>query len=176
MKALLALALIVALLAIGNTAAAGPLGVSMGEPIKPLEGWDAQGLGFEVRPYQGTLPFDMIAIQGLRKAGACTSMAIGRASSRDNALQQYNKLRGVLVDKYGKPDKEEPGPGWFGRRSSSEDPDSWWFPESNSDKIEQLNLTVFRDKSETHLNNYVFRLQYYFENYDECRKAIIGGL
>lgn len=176
MKVLLALALLAALLAIGNTAAACPLGVCMGDPIKPLEGWDAQGLGIELRPYKGTLPFEVILIKGLRKGGACTSAAAGRASSRDNALRQYKKLRKLLVDKYGKPDKEEPKPGLFGRPSSSEDPESWWFQESNSDKIEELSLTVFREKSGTHLDNYVFRLQYFFENIAECEKLEAGDL
>lgn len=177
MKTLLALALMVALLAIGNTAGAGPFGVSMGDPIKPnVDGWGANGLGTEDRKYKGSLPFDIIFIEGMQKGGACQVRAVGRASSRESALQRYERLRVGLVDKYGKPGKEEPKAGWFGRRSSSDDRTARWWPKSNPDKIKAIVLWIVRAKSGTHLDNYVMVLQYFFENIQECEKAKAGEL
>ena len=75
MKRLLALALMLALLTIGNTAVACPLGVCMGDPLTPVR-WNAGGFGFEEHEYRGTLPFRVIRIEGTRDGGAC---AIGAA-------------------------------------------------------------------------------------------------
>ena len=99
MKVLLALALMMALLAIRNTAAACPLGVCMGDSLNPNKGWDAHGLGIEVRKYKGNLPFDAIGVQGTRKGGACGVWAIGSFSSRESALQQFYGVLEPLVSK-----------------------------------------------------------------------------
>ena len=138
MKMLIALSLMLSMLAFGNTAAAGPFGVSMGDPIKPTEGWTAQGFVTEAREYKGTLPFEAIFIEGTRKGGACLVRLNGVTSSRESALSEYAVLRKMLIGKYGKPGKEEPEAGWFGGRASSENPGTWWFLESNRTRFERF--------------------------------------
>ena len=71
MNRLLALLLMVALLAVGDPAAAGPFGVSMGDPVEPDDGWSAKGFGTERRKYEGSLPFDEIWIFGTQKGSLC---------------------------------------------------------------------------------------------------------
>lgn len=71
MKRLLALSLMLSLLAIGTPAASTMLGVSMGDPLEPNDGWEINGVGFEVREYEGELPFDKLYIKGTREGGAC---------------------------------------------------------------------------------------------------------
>ena len=156
MKRLLALALMVAL---GNTAAAGPLGVSMGDPLKPDGGWSGGGGGFEEREYKGTLPFLVIRIEGTRDGGACAIGAGGEITRKDKALSNYDYLRSLLVDKYGEPDKEEP----------KEYPEARWLNfDPNPDKIDKIVLhTIKRDTFGAQT-----LLMYWFENYiPECRKA-----
>ena len=100
MKGLLALALMAALLAIGNTAAAGPFGVNTGDPIKPDEGWSNNGYGSERRDYKGALPISFIVIQGTRDGGACGLDAhIGtRTDYQDRYFfMDYSTIRTLLL-------------------------------------------------------------------------------
>ena len=144
MKALLALALMLPLLAIGNTAAACPLGVCAGEPIKPnfLDGgWDAYGFGIEKREYKGSLGFDVIYIEGTRKGGACRVKGYGLAE---------NPLRRRLERKYGPPVLHDRSPRTGGSLVV-------WRLDKNPNKIAEIILDG--------------RLEYRFENYHECEKA-----
>ena len=143
MKRLLALALLVALLAIGNTAAAGPLGVSMGDPIKPNKGWDARGYGTEEREYKGSLPFSSIHIQGTRKGGAC-----GIFVNLPYDGLPFNNIRDRLEGKHGRPYRV--------RVFDSEKKAEWRFTE-NPDKVAGLILSYKT-------------LEYRFENYHECEE------
>ena len=85
----------------------------------------------------------------------------------------YDHLRSLLIDKYGKPDKEEPEMTVKELRSSSEDPEARWFYfDPNSDKIDQVLLHTIKRNT-----GYQAVLKYWFENYiDECRKAQAGEL
>ena len=163
MKGLLALALLVALLAIGNTAAAGPLGVSMGEPIKPnVRRWDAKGLGIEMREYKGNLPFDAIAVRGTRDGGACQVVAGWSESSRKEAFEgDSKKVFRLLTDKYGEPDKRDADEKSLSIR--------WFLSGSNPnpDSIHEI-LLRFSDLKPEKVE---IVLTYYFKNYDECKKA-----
>ena len=141
MKTLLALALMVALLAIGNTAAAGLFGVSMGDPIKPDKGWDARGYGTEEREYKGSLPFSSIHIEGTRKGGACGIFA--------NHGLPFNNIRDRLEGKHGRPYRV--------RVVDGEKKAEWRFAK-NPDKVAGLILSY-----ET--------LYYFFDNYHECGEA-----
>ena len=144
MKTLLALALMVALLAIGNTAAACPLGVCMGDPFEPaFIGWDAYGYGIGSREYKGSLPFRFVIIRGTRKSGACESKVL--IENRD-----FNDMRARLRRKYGRP-------------SSSKPKFYQWVLSENPDKIVKITLEV--DKLGWR------QLEYRFENYHECEKA-----
>ena len=156
-----------------NTAAAGPLGINMGEPIKPNDGngWTAQGYGLEGREYKGSLGLGFIFIEETRKGRACSVVGDLIFSSRESALSGYKNLRARLVRKYGEPDREEPKVGLFGRQSSSKDAQALWGPKLNPDNIREIALWVIKEKSGTQLDNYVMVLKYFFENYDECRKA-----
>ena len=51
MKMLIALSLMLAMLTFGNTAAACPFGLCMGDPIKPDGGFLPNGKGAEERKY-----------------------------------------------------------------------------------------------------------------------------
>ena len=147
MKWLLALALMVAL---GNTAAAGPFGVSMREPIKPNVGggWDDYGYGIERREYQGSLPFPFIYIEGTRKGGAC-----GVSVLFDNH-GDFKDLWTRLTRKYGKPSI-------FAHNFLE------WVLSENPDKITEIVLMV-NTKAKTDLNR---MLRYRFENHHECENA-----
>lgn len=138
MKALLALAL---MLALGNTAAAGPLGVNMGEPIKPDKGWDDYGRGFEFRPYEGPFSFkpENILIEGTQKSGACS------LSVRFDNHEVLKDLWTRLTIKYGKP-------------SISGSKHRRWVLSENPDKI----VNIYLDNR---------MLYYQFENHQECEKA-----
>ena len=189
MKALLTLTLMVALLTIGNTAAACPLRVCMGGSIKPDKGWGAGGRGVEYRQYKGTLPFRGILIEGTRDGGACAIGAGGDTSTRDKALSSYDHLRSLLVDKYGEPDKEESREGASEldifsilepdrkKRKEmfpwNEYPEARWFNfDPNPDKIDQIVLRTIKRNTGSQM-----LLKYWFENYiDECRKAEAGEL
>ena len=108
MNRLIALLLIVALLAIGNPAAAGPLGVNMGDPIKPSKGWDTFGFGVERRKYEGDLPFEEIILEGTREHGVCSLMALDWEGRSDK--DEYDKIYNLLWGKYGKPYNESQKP------------------------------------------------------------------
>lgn len=160
MKVLLTLALMLALLAIGTTAAAGPFGVNMGDPIKP-DAWIAGGFGIEVRIYEGGLPFDRMGLEGTRQGGVCNVRAEGRVHNRETAVELYYNLRVLLVDRYGKPDIEE---------TETTFPKARWLLENvrhNPDKIVQFVLWVSKYDN----NDYRFTLQYFFENARECENA-----
>ena len=154
MKRLLTLALLVALLAIGNTAAAGALGVNMGEPIKPNDrgedkGWDAREFGVEYRPYKGDLPISVIRIRGTRKGGACSvrcSFIPIQSSYPDRDLM--NRLK----TKYGQPvllDEDSTGV----RKAV-------WYLIQSPHKVATIIASYYED-----------RLEYRFENYHECENA-----
>ncbi len=148
MKGLLALALMVALLAIGNTAAAGPLGVSMGDPLKPDEGWNQGGFGAESKEYKGTFPFYELSVEGTRDGGACAVMAVGWKEARET----YKNLRERLSRKYGEP-------------SSEGQHDAGWRLRGNPDKISSIALWFKSSLFST------VHLQYRFENHLQCQNA-----
>ena len=149
MKALLALALMVALLTIGNTAAAGPLGVSMGDPLKPDEGWNQGGFGEESKKYKGSFPFSMLFVEGTRDGGACAVMAVGVGG----ALETYKNLRERLSRKYGEP-------------SSEGQHDAGWRLSENPNKISSIALWFKPSSSFSTVH-----LQYRFENHLQCQNA-----
>ena len=165
MKGLLALALMVALLAIGNTAGAGPLGVNMGDPLNAR--WDAKGLGIEMREYKGDLPFDAIVVRGTRDGGACQVVAGWSVSSREakQALDRdlFKKILPLLDDKYGEPDEKEVSEAQ--KRISMR----WFLSGSNPnpDSIHEILLSISEPKPE----KVEIVITYYFKNYDECKKA-----
>lgn len=144
MKMLIALSL---MLPIGNTAAAGPLGVSMGGAIKPDKGWNQGGFGAESREYKGTFPFDSVFVEGTREGGACSVRVDMRGTD------EYKNLRDRLVGKYGKPSSE----GQLGAR---------WSLSGNPDRVRSIALWI--DKSWRRI---VVYLQYRFENHQQCEKA-----
>ena len=180
MKRLLALALMLALLAIGNTAAAGPLGVNMGDPLKPDKGWPANGIGIETRKYKGSLPFDRIEIEGTRDGGVCVVRAIRLSFALEPesltpeipevvrirriiyAREHYVDLKALLLRKYGKP-------------SSEVQDETWWGPLKNKDKISSIVLWIdyrYREGNRVAIRS----LKYFFENHSQCEKANAGEL
>ena len=149
MKTLLVLALMVALLAIRNTAGAGPFGVSMGDPIKPQRGWDAGGYGTEEREYKGNLPFDVILIEGTREGGACRVEAVGSFNSLNGMHDAIASIRKQLNDKYGR---------GYHR----------WELDGNSDKIKQI-------EADSNLATNQINLTYDFENVATCKNVSVHG-
>lgn len=138
MKWLLALALLVALLAIGNRAAAGPFGVSMGDPIKPTDGWRLGGYGIEYRElefrqtefreYKGAFGFQQLGIPGTREGGASGVVAV-KFLARKDAKISYQNLKESLSRKYGKPSAEEQN-------------ETAWSLSENPDKIRTVYLGI----------------------------------
>lgn len=53
-----------ALLTVGTPAAAGPFGVSMGDPVKLDDGWSPGGFGSKGRESKGALGFDYVVLEG----------------------------------------------------------------------------------------------------------------
>ena len=145
MKMLIALSLMVAMLAIGTHAAAGPLGVSMGDSIKPDKGWNQGGFGAESREYKGTFPFLNVFVEGTREGGACSVRVKMRGSG------EYKNLRDRLVGKYGEPSSE----GLHEAR---------WSLSGNPDRIRSIVLWIEK-------GTIVAYLQYRFENHQQCEKA-----
>ena len=152
MNRLMALLLMVALLAIGNTTAAGPFGVSMGDPIEPDDGWNAHGYGIQERNYEGSLPFDGIFIIGTREGGACAVQAFDIESSES----EFDEIKNLLVKKYGPPETNNPDP----------DTNPFWFLGGNPDNIAFINLVGGITRGSQTVAAII--LYYYFENYDEC--------
>ena len=155
MKSLLALALTVAL---GNTAAAGPFGVSMGDAIKPDDGWNARGYGRETREYEGDREFDTITLEGTRKHGVCSvTLRGGKRGEGD-----FHLLIFELERKYGK-----------GSSAFSSDPPLYdggisfptilgsasWNLSRNPDNIKEIAVTMTTS---------TLWLSYKFENDYEC--------
>ena len=104
-------ALMVALLAIGNTAAANrfplgkpdcPFGVCMGDPVKPDGGWGTDVVSMEIVETRSTrLPFQKVHIEGTRLGGACRVIAARRYT--DAAPSVPHQLRALLIYLYGPP-------------------------------------------------------------------------
>ena len=169
MGKLMALFLMIALLAIGTPAAAGPFGVSMGDLFEPDKGWNIKGYGEEKRKYEGDLPFDTITLVGTRKHGVCTVFAVNIEQAKGPALRSYKNVRNLLINKYGEPGEEEPKtPTAFGK-----DPEARWHLDSNPDKIISIVLLISGSFAYPYES---LILKYFFENYDECPKAQAGEL
>ena len=152
MNRLMALLFMVAVLAIGNTAAAGPFGVNMGDPLKPEPdlGWDTDGFGTERRKYEGSLPFDGIWIFGTREGGVCGLTAFDVESTES----EFDKIKNLLVRKYGPAEIHNP--------DSKTNP--FWLLVGNPDNIGMINLIGM-----THGNAIgAMLLTYHFENDEEC--------
>lgn len=150
MKMLIVLSLMLAVLAFGNTAGACPLGVCMGDSIKPDKGWNPTGFGVEKRLYRGELDkgdtaLTFLWIEGTRKHGAC-SVAIRplRAGSEDDIGRRLER-------KYGRPASFEPA-------TTVSALAMLWVLSGNPDKIARIFL-------------YDRGLQYVFENHTECEKG-----
>ena len=161
MKALLALALMVTLLTIGNTAAACPLGVCMGDPLKPDDGWNVNGYGWETREYKGKSPFYGIVIDGTRKGGACAVRGERGIGARGLDVT-FDPIRELLIDKYGRPTHSEVFVGtaeWIWRLSR------------NHDKIKVIELHLRQGGTLSGSIVFNYSLTYRFENYHECKKA-----
>ncbi len=171
MKALLALAL---MLAIGNTAAAGLLGVSMGDPIKPDDGWSAGGYGQETREYKSSLNLGRLLIGGTRDGGACEVAAIWSESSIEEAKGNIAITAMFLASKYGEHDKEETSETASEARLSMR----WFISDSdtNPDNIDEILFSISRSKSGTDIENFEMVITYWFKNHHECRKAKEGEL
>lgn len=128
MKMLMALASMLALISVGIPAAAGPFGFSMGDPIKPKEGWSPGGYGSELEEYKGVLGFDYVSVSGTREGGACQVAAVNFVARKD-AENSYQNLKESLSRKYGKP-------------SAEEQDQTVWIPSENPDKISAILLKI----------------------------------
>ena len=188
MKGLLVLALLVALLAIGNTAAAGPFGVNMGDPLKPDRGWNAKGYGSQSRKYKGPKPhfdpdsghrhifetiihlpliFDVITLEGTREHGVCRVILHGYTDFFMGEIEiKFDEMRDLLIDKYGVPTtvKREDRDYLTGKLAKTLVITTWVAP-SNPDNIKRIKLV--RTLSHTTRGDYR-RLVYYFSNHQEC--------
>lgn len=160
MKMLIALSLMLAVLAFGNTAGAGPFGVSMGDSIKPKGGWNAKGYGEQTRKYEGSLPLDLLTLAGTREHGVCSVDASFHGAFR----VVLKDLRKQLGEKYGKPswdkylDYDTP----FSDIGISLEVVNFWDLSGNPDKIARI---LLGKKS----------LTYLLDNYSECEKAKEAG-
>ena len=150
------LSLLLAVLAFGTTAGAGPLGVSMGDSINPKEGW-TEGYGVEKRLYSGALQTGstFISIEGTLEHGACS------VEVRPLLYRYAGDIGGRLERKYGRPFSAE-----------SEIPgvlvsEALWVLSGNPDRIARIQLSRFAE--------FDIGLKYFFENYTECEKAKDAG-
>ena len=164
MKMLMGLALMLAMLAFGNTAGAGPFGVSMGDPIKPKDGWSPGGYGSEWRDYKGALGFNYVIVSGTREGGAC-QVAAASFVERKHAVNSYQNLKESLSRKYGKP-------------SAEEQDQTIWVPSEKLDKISAILLKIDDAPASAatvfglaDLYPRVVFVRYDFENHGQCEKA-----
>ena len=148
--------------------AACPFRICMGDRISAI--WDAGGWGEQTRTYSGSLPFEKYWIQGTRKGGACSFYANGWFDSKEDALDEYDKVLTLLIDKYGKPDKQDAKTLFFGQ--PSDNPEARWYRfNPNPNNIHEMALWVKRIRTDHLPNNQVLGLSYWFNNHDECKKA-----
>lgn len=146
MKMRIALSLMLAMLAIGNTATAGPFAVSMGDTFRPDKGWNQGGFGAASREYKGTFPFRSVFVEGTREGGACAVRADMWGTD------EFKNLRDRLARKYGEP-------------SSERQHEARWSLSGNPDKIRSIVLWIDEGWID------VVYLQYRFENHQQCEIA-----